>query len=435
MSIWDQSVETIDREELAQLQLERLQASIFRAYRNVPFYRKRFDAMGLAPEDIAGTNDLRALPFTTRDDLRGGYPYDLLAVPLREVVRLHSSAWAGGRPVVCAFTRNDLRHWSDAAARLLTAAGVTRDDVVQIFLGHHLLTAGLVFHSGAERAGASVIPTTPTSVERQIAIMQDFRTTVLVGAPSDAAHLMEAVRDRDIDPRRLSLRVGLFGGEPWSEHLRGSIEQSLGITALDSYGLAEFGGHGLAGECAEKCGLHLAEDHVLAEIVDPESGQPVAPGETGELVLTTLTKEALPLIRFRTHDLTRLDVRPCACGRTLARIARVERRTDGQVFVQGGIGLRPTAIAGILREIEHAESRFVLRITRKGGVDEVELLVCVSDSLSVDSVGRVLAVEQSIAAQVHAATGLAVKVHLVEPQTLARVADGAVGHVVDQRAL
>ncbi|MHB9134336.1 MAG: phenylacetate--CoA ligase family protein [Armatimonadota bacterium] len=432
MNIWDPSNETIDREDLAQLQLERLQASTFRAYRNVAFYRKRFDELGFAPEDIQCLDDLRTLPFTTKEDLSAGYPYDMLAVPLREVVRLHSSAWTSGHPVVCAYTRNDLRHWHEAVARILTAGGVTREDVVQIFFSSRMLIRDLGFHGGAERIGASVIPASPGGISQQVDIMQDFKTTAIVGTPSAAAQLLAVIAERGLDVRRLSLRVGIFGGEPWPETLREQLERELGIIALDNYGFAEVGGPGVAGECPCKCGLHLAEDQYLAEIIDPQSGRVLPPGAEGELVITTLAKEALPLLRFRTHDLTRLEVTPCQCGRTLARIARVHARTDDLLFVQG-MHFHPAKVAAILAEIEGAQPDYRIILERKEGMEEIEVLVELLPGMSTDSPGKILAIEQRIALQIDEVMGITPRVRLVESQTIARLAEGSASHVIDKR--
>ena len=432
MAIWDHSTETMPREELAQLQLERLQASLFRAYRNVAFYRKRFDELGLALEEISALGELHRLPFTTREDLRRGYPYDMLAVPLREVVRLHTSSRTAGRPTVCAFTRNDLRHWTDTVARILTAGGVTRDDVVQIFFGPGMLANGLGFHGGAERLGASVIPTPPGSIDQQLAIMQDFKSTAIIGSAGEAAYLAEVIAERQLDIRRLSLRVGLFGAEPWSEKLRARIEHTLGVVALDHYALSEIGGPGAAGECPEKCGLHLAEDHFIAEVVDPQTGEPLPDGRQGELVLTTLTKEALPLIRFRTSDLVTLDSVPCACGRTLARISRITQRTDNTLIVQGG-RLNPDTIQAILTEIEGAVPNYQILLDRKGGHEEVEIVAEVVPGQAFDTPGKGMALESRITERIQTVTGLTVRVHLVEAQTLARLAGEHVGHVIDRR--
>lgn len=430
--IWDHSNETVDRETMQQLQLERLQATVFRAYRNVAFYRKRFDALGLVPEDIQSLNDLVKLPFTTREDLRSGYPYDMLAVPLREVVRLHSFSWSTGRPIVCAFTRNDLRHWIECNARLLAAAGVTRDDVALIIFSERKLDSGMALHGGAERIGASVIPTTPGDSSRQLTIMQDFKTTVLAGMPNDGARLLNALAQGQLDPRRLSLRIGLFGAEPWSEKLRADLTSGLGIQTRDCYDLSEFGGPGIAGECEQQQGLHLAEDHYLAEIIDPVSGQPLPHGEQGELVLTSLTKEALPLLRFRTHDITSINAIPCACGRTLARMARISKRTDGLLFAQG-ISFNPARIADLLQQIEGTAPQILLTISRQTGEDELELMVEVAFIMHADSVGKLLAIEQRIAQTIRQTLGLNIKVRLVEAQTIEKISGGEALKVIDKR--
>ncbi|MHB9026255.1 MAG: phenylacetate--CoA ligase family protein [Armatimonadota bacterium] len=432
MNIWDQTIETMDRDELGQLQLERLQATIFRAYRSVAFYRKRFDELGLVPEDIQSLEDLRRLPLTTTEDLYQGYPYDMLAVPLREVVRLHNASWRSGKPTVCAFTRNDLRHWDDTVARMLTAGDVTRDDVVQIVFGAAKLTSSLSCYGGAELIGASVIPVSPDGFDQQLAIMQDFKTTVLVGLPSDAAHFAVALQEKGLDVRRLSLRIGLFGSEPWSESLRAQVESLLGITALDYYDLAVAGGPGVAGECLHKCGLHLAEDQFIAEIVDPRTGLPLPQGEKGELVLTSLTKEALPLLRFRTRDITRLDTSPCACGRQTARMARVQARSDTMLFVHG-INFYPQQIEDVLAEIEHAQPRYQIILDRKAGQEAIEIFIEVLPALVADSPGKLLTIEAQIIERVRQRTGLTVKVRLVEPLTFAHLVGEDAARVVDRR--
>jgi phenylacetate-CoA ligase len=432
VTIWDRSHETLERAELAQVQLERLQASIFRAYRNVAFYRKRFDALGIAPEDVASLAQLRALPFTTREDLRDGYPYDLLAVPLREVVRLHGATGGASRPTVCAFTRNDVRHWTELMARLLSAAGISRDDVVQVLFNTGNLGWGMGFQHGAERLGASVIPATTGGMDQHLTIMQDFKSTALVGTAGDAIHLATLVAEGGLDTRRLSLRAGLFGAEPWSEAMRQFVETGLGIIALDTYGLGELGGPGVAGECAAKCGLHLAEDHFLAEIVDPETGAPVPDGQEGELVLTTLTREALPLLRFRTRDITRLETAPCACGRTLARIARLSQRTDGSLII-GGRKLHPRHLEEILADLEGAQPNYQIVIARKHGEEMVEIAVEILPGLSTDTPGKLLAVEGEITARIARRTGLAAHVRLVESATIARLSEGGTRRVIDRR--
>jgi phenylacetate-CoA ligase len=430
--MWDASIETLERGELAQLQLERLQATLFRLYRNVAFYRKRFDALGMAPEDLQSLEQLAALPLTTPDDLQAGYPYDLLAVPLREVVRLHSSSGTFSRPTVSAYSRNDVRHWHELVARLLVAAEVTRDDVVQLLYHPGQLTTSLGFHGGAERLGASVIPAAPTRLREHVTLMQDFKTTVLVGTASDAIHLATLIQTLGFDPRRLSARVAFLGGEPWAEAERILVESALQVTALDYLALDEVGGPGIAAECLHRSGLHVAEDHFLVEVIDPATGHPVAPGEPGELVVTTLTREALPLLRFRTRMLTHLDPTRCACGRTFARLARLLTRTDDLCFVAGR-PLSPGVVSQVLQELEGIEPHYQLLIDRRAGADEVEILAELTPGLPIDSPGKVLALEARIAEGVHAATGIWAKIRLVEPQTIARITGGQSASVCDRR--
>ena len=303
---WEPDKESMGRDELEQLQIERLQATLNRVYAHVPFYRKKFDAMGITPEDIGSLADLARLPFTTKADLRDNYPYGLFAVPMREVVRIHASSGTTGAVTVVGYTRNDIRTWSNLVARILTAGGVTKDDVVQIAFGYGLFTGAFGLHYGAERVGASVIPASSGNTERQIQIMKDFKTTALVSTPSYALQVGEKMREMGIPVSALSLRYGLFGAEPWSDAMRQEIESRLGIVATDNYGLSEVIGPGVSGECQERRGLHINEDHFLVEVIDPETLRPVPPGETGELVITPLTKEAFPMIRYRTRDVTRL---------------------------------------------------------------------------------------------------------------------------------
>jgi phenylacetate-CoA ligase len=414
------SVEMISRDELAQLQLERLQSALFRAYRNVSFYRKKFDTTGFIPEDMQTLDELVKLSFTTRTDICAGYPYDMLAVPLREVVRLQNSTWTAGSPAVCAYTQNDMRHWIELVARYLTAAGVHRDDVVQIFFSGGGLHSSLGFHSGAEKIGAAVIPISVEGAHDQLSVMQDFKTTVVCGTAGDALQLAEVVSKRGMDRRRLSLRVGIFGREPWNEEQRKFIEESLGIVALDHYSISEFGGPGIAGECDCKCGLHIAEDHFIAEIIDPETGKVLPDGTEGELVLTTLTREALPLIRYRTRDITTLTRDKCSCGRTFARMNRIKNRNDGLVIAQGK-RFYPQQIAAILTNVQGAKPLFQLIIERINGVEKVEIIAELSSALSADSPGKIIAAENRMAEQIRENAGIEVHIRLVERQTISRI--------------
>ena len=347
MAIYDREAEQMARGELAQLQLERLQATLTRVYKNVTFYKKRFDAMGFLPEDCLSLEDLRRLPFTTRHDLARAYPYEMFAVPLREVVRIHSSTGSPGNPIVMGYTARDLRHWARLAARVLTAAGVDRDDVVQVTLSYGLLTSAFGLHYGVELLGASVIPTGPGATARQVQIMRDYRTTVLVSTPGYARIIADQLEKSGMDAKNLFLKVGLFAGEPWTEAQRRDIESRLFLKALDNYALSEAMGPGVAGECEHRAGMHVNEDHFLAEIIDPASGEVLPEGAMGELVLTTISREATPLVRFRTGDLTRLDYAPCQCGRTMARLSphrrphRQRRGGEGHQYFSGAGGADP----------------------------------------------------------------------------------------------
>ena len=384
---WQPDGECMDREDLEQLQLERLQATLNRAYRNVPFYRRRFDEIGFDPEGLRRIDDLRRLPFTTKADLIESYPYGMFAVPLRDVVRLHASGGTGSAAIVLAYTRNDIKTWSNLMARMLVAGGVTKDDVVQITFDYGLLAGAFGVHYGAERMGASVIPTSSGNTKRQLKIMQDYKTTVLVSTPGYALHLAEAVREAGLNQSAFSLRVALLGGEPWSEAMRKEIEDRLYVTAVDNYGLSELMGPGIAGECLEKSGLHVNEDHFLVEVVDPATLEPVAPGKTGELVMTSLTKEAFPLVRYRTRDLSALIPGPCPCGRTLARIRRIEGRSDDMIVIRG-VTMHPSAVETVLRDIHGSVPSYQIVLDRPQTLDLATLHLHVSESLFFDDMRR-----------------------------------------------
>jgi phenylacetate-CoA ligase len=419
MPIWNPRVETMPRVDLEQLQLERLQAVMNRIWESVPFYRKRLEEKSLMPEQIRSLADLQQLPFTYKEDLRQGYPYDLFAVPLREVVRIHASAGTTGKPTVAGYTKNDLRHWRELAARVLSAGGLTKEDVIQIPFNYGLLTDAFGLHQGAEEIGVSVIPISAPAIEQQIAVMQDFRTTALVGTPSYALQLAELLEERGIPRTSLHLRWGLFGAEPWSEAVRGHIEERLGISATDHYGLSEVMGPGVAGECEAKQGLHINEDHFLCEIVDPDSGEVLPPGASGELVITTLTKEALPLLRYRTRDLTALDFEPCSCGRTLARMARVFSRTDDMIII-AGVKLFPAQIEEIILQSEGLGPHYRLIIDREGGAETATLQVEVSSHLLTGDMRQILRAQQELQKRLTSELALNAEVRFVEARTIGR---------------
>ncbi|RMG68173.1 MAG: phenylacetate--CoA ligase family protein [Nitrospirae bacterium] len=431
--IWEPEYEQMNRDELEQLQLERLESTINRAYLNVPFYRKKFDELGIDPEQIKDLDDLRRLPFTTKDDLRENYPYGMFAVPLREVVRIHASSGTTGTPTVVGYTKNDIRTWSNLVARILTAGGVTKDDVVQIAFGYGLFTGGFGLHYGAERIGASVIPISSGNTKRQVKIMQDFKTTTLICTPSYALVIADTLYEMGINVNGLSLRYGLFGAEPWSEKMRAEIEEKLKIKATDNYGLSEVMGPGVAGECLEQKGLHINEDHFLVEIINPETLEPVEPGEVGELVITTLTKEAFPMIRYRTRDLTRLITEPCPCGRTFYRMSKVLGRTDDMLIIKG-VNVFPSQIESVLFEIEGTEPHYQIIVDRKGHLDELTVLVEASEEIFFDEMKRQHELIETIKRRLASELGISVEVKLVEKKTLERF-EGKAVRVIDRRKL
>jgi phenylacetate-CoA ligase len=419
------------REDLQALQLERLQATLHRVYQNVPFYGQLFDRLKFVPDDFKSLEDLKKLPFTKKTDLRDSYPYGMFAVPLREVVRIHSSSGTTGKPTVVVYTRNDILVWSDLVARFLTAGGVSREDVVQIAFGYGLFTGGFGLHYGAERIGASVVPVSAGNTQRQIMILQDFRTTALVCTPTYALYLAEVMTEMKVDPRSTALRVGLFGSEPWSENMRREIEQKFSILATDNYGLSEVIGPGVAGECERKDGLHLFEDHFYPEVISSETAEVLPYGEEGELVLTTLTKEAFPLIRYRTGDITRLNPAPCRCGRTLIRMARVSGRTDDMLIIRG-VNVYPSQIEQVLLEIDGTEPHYQIIVDRKGTLDELEVLVEVDEGLFFDEMKKQRQLVEEIEEKLRSALSLSARVKLVEPKTIAR-SEGKAKRVLDKR--
>jgi phenylacetate-CoA ligase len=430
---WEPDKECLDPEELEQTQIERLQSTLTRVYQHVPFYRKKFTALGISPEDVGSLADLTRLPLTTKADLRENYPYGLFAVPMREVVRIHASSGTTGLATVVGYTRNDIRTWSNLVARILTAGGVTKDDVVQIAFGYGLFTGAFGIHYGAERIGASVIPASSGNTARQIQIMKDFKTTALVSTPSYALLVGDTLQEMGIPASALSLRYGLFGAEPWSDAMRQEIEGKLGIVATDNYGLSEVIGPGVSGECLERQGLHINEDHFLVEVINPETLRPVPPGEKGELVITTLTKEAFPMIRYRTRDLTCILPGNCPCGRTGRRMGRVTGRTDDMLIIKG-VNVFPSQIEHILFEIEGTEPHYQIVVDRKGAMDEVTVLVEAAETIFFDQMRRQKEMVEKIQKRLAHELGIHVDVKLVEPKTLAR-SEGKARRVIDNRKL
>ena len=412
--IWDRKHETMSRGDLQALQLARLQAQAANVYEKVPFYRQRFMEQGVTPASIRTLDDLARLPFTYKRDFRDNYPLGLAAVPRERIVRIHASSGTTGKPTVVAYTARDIDTWSEVMARTITAGGVTKNDVVHNAYGYGLFTGGLGFHYGAERIGATVIPVSGGNTKRQIMLIQDLGSTVLCCTPSYALYLAEAATEMGVDLRETSLRVGIFGAEPWSERMRQEIEAKLGLKALDIYGLSEIIGPGVSVECEHQAGLHIFEDHFLAEIVNPATGAALPPGQRGELVLTTLTKEALPVIRYRTGDITSLNAEPCACGRTLVRMAKLTGRTDDMLIVRG-INVFPSQIETVLLQVEGVQPHYQIIVDRQHTLDDLEVWVEVSEEVFADEIRGLEALERKIRDELHSGLGIAARVRLVEP--------------------
>ena len=426
--------ETIPRDELKELQLRRLRDVCARVYANVPFYKKRFDEAGIKPDDIKTLDDLKLIPFTEKQDLRDHYPYGLFAVPRDNIVRLQASSGTTGKAVVLGYTQRDLDNWAEMTARSLTAAGVSRRDVVHVAYGYGLFTGGLGAHGGAERIGATVVPASGGATRRQAYLLRDFEATVLCCTPSYALHLWEAGQEEGIDFRDLPLRVGCFGAEPWTEAMRQEIEQKMGIDAMNIYGLSEIMGPGVAMECVEaKSGLHLWEDHFLPEIIDPVTGEQLPYGERGELVITTLTKEGTPLLRYRTRDLTSLDDTPCSCGRTHVRIARLSGRTDDMLIIRG-VNVFPQQIESIIMENEGLSPNYQLIVDRQDNLDTLEICVEVDAQLFCDEIRHLQKLEQRIQKKVKEFLGVTTRVRLLEPHSIER-SQGKAQRIVDKRKL
>ena len=430
-NIWDPLHECMPREELEQLQLERLQATLNRAHKNVTCYRSKFNVLGIVPEDVTSLADLSKLPFTTKEDLRVNYPYGMFAVPLREVVRIHSSSGTTGKPTVVGYTKNDLKTWSNLVARFMTAAGVTPDDVVQIAFGYGMFTGAFGLHYGSETIGSAVIPMSGGNTEKQIMIMQDYKSTVLVCTPSYAVTVADRIDKLGIDPKSLALKVGLFGGEPWSESMRNDIETRLAISATDNYGLSEIIGPGVAGECQHKNGMHISEDAFIAEIIDPETCQVLPPGSVGELVLTTICKEAFPMIRYRTRDITSLEYAACECGRTMVRMKKTMGRSDDMLIIKG-VNVFPSQIEEVLVAIEGCMPHYQLVVERKGALDVLEVCIEVTENIFFDEMKKQRAFLEMVEKRIDSVLGVGVTVKLVEPNSIPRH-DGKADRVIDNR--
>ncbi len=421
----------MDRDGIRHVQSERLRETVERVYFNVPYYRDKMQKAGLGPENIKSIDDIVKLPFTTKQDLRDNYPFGLFAVPMSEIVRVHASSGTTGKPTVVGYTRNDISTWSEVMARTLTSAGANRNDFIQVAYGYGLFTGGLGLHYGGEKIGASVIPISGGNTMRQIQLMHDFGSTVLACTPSYALFLAEAIQESGIKREDLKLKVGVFGAEPWTENMRREIEEKLRIKAIDIYGLSEVIGPGVASECLVQDGLHIAEDHFYPEIIDPVTLQVLPSGSTGELVFTTITKEGLPLIRYRTRDLTRLNHEKCKCGRTMVRMEKCLGRSDDMLIIRG-VNLFPSQVESVLLEMSEIKPHYLLIVDRVNNLDTLELKVEVDEAFFQDKISQLESLRHKLQTNLENSIGLGIKVTLVEPKVLER-SEGKAKHVIDKR--
>lgn len=431
--IWNESIECASRDEMRRIQSERLVETVERVYHSVPAYRRKMQEAGLVPADIRDIDDLVKLPFTTKGDLRDNYPFGMFTVPMSEIVRVHASSGTTGKPTVVGYTRKDLNTWSEVVTRSLCMAGVHRNDIVQVAYGYGLFTGGLGLHYGTENLGATVIPISGGNTEKQILLMQDFGTTVIACTPSYALFLAEVMHDMGVAPESLTLKVGIFGAEPWSESMRREIENKLKLKAIDIYGLSEIIGPGVSCECEHQAGMHVNEDHFVPEIIDPETLRPVAPGERGELVFTTITKEGIPLIRYRTRDLTRLNYGRCECGRTLVRMEKCFGRSDDMLIIRG-VNVFPSQIESVLLEMSETEPHYLLIVEREGTLDTLKLMVEVQEQFFSDEIKELENLRRKITHKLQSTLGISVEVKLVEPKTIERTA-GKAKRVIDNRKI
>ncbi len=432
--IFDIEYETMPREALEAIQLKRLQATLSHVYATVPFYKKKLDEAGILPGDIKSLEDLQRIPFTTKQDLRDNYPFGMFAVPMANVVRIHASSGTTGQPTVVGYTARDINTWAELMARALSSAGATRGDIIHNAYGYGLFTGGLGVHYGAEKLGASVIPVSGGNTKRQAIIMRDFKPTILTATPSYTLHLAEAAEEMGISFKDLHFKAGIFGAEPWSEDMRTEIEKKLNLDAIDIYGLSEVMGPGVSIECREaKNGLHIFEDHFIPEIINPDTGETLPYGETGELVFTTITKEAFPIIRYRTRDITILNPEPCICGRTHVRMNKVSGRSDDMLIIRG-VNVFPSQIESVLMQVDEVEPHYQLIVDRKDNLDTLTVRVEISEKLFSDEVKQLQQLESKISKDIKETLGVSAKVQLAEPKTIAR-SEGKAARVIDNRKI
>ncbi len=429
---YQKEIETMSVEEIKKLQSEKLVKQVNHVYENVEYYRNLMDKKGVKPEDIKGIEDLHKLPFLTKADLRDAYPYGLLAKPLKDCVRIHSTSGTTGRRVVAFYTQNDVDLWEDCCARAIVAVGGTEEDVCQVAYGYGLFTGGAGLHGGSHKVGCLTLPMSSGNTERQIQFMQDLSATILCCTPSYAAYLSEALKEQGIKPDEIPLKAGIFGAEPWTEEMRKGIEEALGIKAYDIYGLTETSGPGVAFECEEQTGMHVNEDHFLAEIIDPDTGEVLPEGEKGELVFTALDKEAFPLLRYRTRDICVLSRKKCSCGRTFIKMAKPMGRTDDMLIIRG-VNVFPSQIETVLLK-EGYEPNYQIVVDRVNNTDTFDVNVEMNQEKFTDKVSEILGMEKSLANAMKIMLGINPSVHLVAPKTIAR-SEGKAVRVVDKRKL
>ena len=428
---WNKEVECMSREEMRRLQSERLVKMVKHVYEDSTYYRKRMDECGVKPEDIRSIDDITKLPFTTKQDLRDNYPFNLFRVPMEKIVRLHASSGTTGKPIVAGYTREDLQMWSEVTARSLMAAGVTSEDIMQVSYGYGLFTGGLGAHDGGTLIGASIVPTGSGNTEKQITLMHDFGSTVLACTPSYALYLAETIEKSGLDINDFKLRVGVFGAEPWTNSMRKEIEEKLHLKAYDIYGLTEMCGPGVGCECECQNGTHLWEDHFYPEIINPVTLQPVAPGEKGELVFTNLTKWGMPMIRYRTRDLTSLIYEKCECGRTAVRMNKILGRSDDMLIIRG-VNVFPSTVESIILEFPECEPHYLIEVDRVNNVDTFDVLVEVHPEYYTDRVNELVDLKKRITARCQSVIGIKPNIKIVEPNTIER-SMGKAKRAIDHR--
>ncbi len=429
--IWNKEIECMSREEMRELQSERLKQLVNHVYTNVAFYRRRMDEMGVKPEDIQTIDDIFKLPFTYKNDLRDHYPFGLFAVPMKDIVRVHASSGTTGKPTTVGYTKNDIENWREVLARCLAMAEISSDDMMQVSYGYGLFTGGLGVHYGAETVGATVIPISGGNTRRQLQLMADYGSTVLACTPSYALHLADALAENGYSLADMKLKIGVFGAEPWTENMRLELEKKWGIKAYDIYGLSEIMGPGVANDCECHTGLHVHEDHFFPEIVHPDTKQPMSDGQEGELVFTTLTKEGIPLLRYNTRDLSTLNRDKCACGRTTVRMKKITGRSDDMLIIRG-VNLFPSQIEHVLLEMGETSAHYMLYVDKINNLDTLELKVELDEANMMDTIRDLQNLSKKIEHALNSAIGLSVKVTLVEPKTIAR-SEGKAVRVIDNR--